>query len=266
MLFPDLPVAAQAPGGAHSRRTARRRDPRAGRVGRDPRRGARSPTSSCSRPASICASATSPTACARASCPAPATVEDKLRRFRHAPHRPRRGRGARARLRLHRPAAGAARAAASDLGARQPEELDRPARHLHAPDHRPRAELRPRRARLPRTALRRDRAAHLQRPGAHRHAAQPAPLPPRVGARVGERRRARSSTTQARLVDCDDGASATIREGLVGVTIDLEGDPATSLVGFKARKHTPTSSTSTSVDALRPARFLGADPRPAARR
>ena len=68
---------------------------------------------------------------------------------------------------------------ASDLGGRQRQELDRPARPLHPADHRPRHRVRPHRRRLRRPALRRDLAALVLGAGAPRHAAQPDPLPPR---------------------------------------------------------------------------------------
>ncbi|MFQ5959625.1 MAG: 2'-deoxycytidine 5'-triphosphate deaminase [Alphaproteobacteria bacterium] len=42
---------------------------------------------------------------------------------------------------------------------------------------------------------------------------------------------------EVRLVDAEPGTE-TIREKSLGLTIDLHGEPATGLVGFKARKHT----------------------------
>ena len=58
----------------------------------------------------------------------------------------------------------------------------------------------------------------------------------RHGSEIASSASPRRLHDQARLVDSPAGEE-TIRQGLVGVTIDLEGDPATGLVGFKARKH-----------------------------
>jgi dCTP deaminase len=59
--------------------------------------------------------------------------------------------------------------------------------------------------------------------------------------RRGEERFATASPRrlheQAPLVDSKPGEE-TIRHGLVGVTIDLDGDPRTGLVGYRAKKHT----------------------------
>ena len=98
------------------------------------------------------------------------------RRARHAPLRAhRRGCGARARLRLHRRADGEPGAAQPHLGDCQPEELDRPHRRLHAPDHRSGDRVRPGARQLPRAAVRRDLAPDLQHPGAQGRPAEPAP-------------------------------------------------------------------------------------------
>ena len=58
----------------------------------------------------------------------------------------------------------------------------------------------------------------------------------RRGSEIASAASPRKLHDQARLVDSPAGEE-TIRQGLVGVTIDLEGDPASNLVGFKARKH-----------------------------
>ena len=94
--------------------------------------------------------------------------------------RARRRRGAGDRLRLHRAAAGKPRAAGRPRGVGQSEKLDRPARRVHARHHRPRARLRPHRARLSRSALCGDFAEDVSGAGARRHAAvaaSPAPRP-----------------------------------------------------------------------------------------
>ncbi len=80
-------------------------------------------------------------------------------------------------------------------GQGEPEELDRPARRVHPRDHRPRRPVRRDRARLPRSAVPRGRAALVHGPGEGRPRAEPA-------AAVGR---------QARL--SDDGHPGAARPG-----------------------------------------------------
>ena len=104
---------------------------------------------------------------------------------------------------------------AGRLRGRQRQELDRPARPLHPADHRPRRRVRPHRRRLRGPALRRDLAALLLGAGPAGDAAEPDPLPPRLG---GARRRGAGarSTPRERLVD----GEAHIAGGL-GFSVDL---------------------------------------------
>ena len=78
-------------------------------------------------------------------------------------------------LRLHRAAAREPGAEEAHLGDRQPQELDRPDRRVHPPDHRPGHRVRPGARQLSRSAVRRDLAAHLQHPGAEGRPAEPDP-------------------------------------------------------------------------------------------
>ena len=120
------------------------------------------------------------------------TVAERIEQSEAARDRARRRRGAGNRLRLHRAAARKPRAAARYRGRGQSEKLDRPARRVHARHHRPRARLRPHRARLSRPALCGDFAEDVSGAGARRHAAVAAPPAPRpCGAhRAGARRAA----------------------------------------------------------------------------
>ena len=105
--------------------------------------------------------------------------------------RARRRRGAGDRLRLHRAADRKPRAAGRHRGRRQSEKLDRPARRVHARDHRPRARLRPHRGGLSRAALCGDLAEDVSRAGARGLAAFAASAAPRP--RDARRRRSRGA-------------------------------------------------------------------------
>ena len=106
----------------------------------------------------------------------PREREREDRAPRHARDRPCARRRAGAGLRLHRAADGTPRARARRRRPRQPQELHRPARHLHPPHRRRGARVRPGAGRLPGAALRRGLAPHLQHRGARRQPAQPDPL------------------------------------------------------------------------------------------
>ena len=146
---------------------------------------------------------------------------------------------------------------------RQPEELDRPARHLHPPDRRRLGGVRRRAARLSRRAVARNFAAQFQRARARGIATQPDPLPqPTIRSRWRHARLRLDATTKS--------ASATPAAPLVDGELDAargRGRARRSrrrrrrIVGYRAIKNSD-------VIDVRPRRrlrrrgFLGADPRP----
>ena len=104
-------------------------------------------------------------------------IADKLADLQAARDRPDQGRRAGDGLRLYRAAAGEHGAARSSRRRHQPQELDRPARRVHARDRRRRRRLRPDPRRLSRRALRRDLPADLPDRGAQGLAPVADPLP-----------------------------------------------------------------------------------------
>ena len=102
------------------------------------------------------------------------------------------------------------------------KKLDRPARRFHPRDRRRDARLRSRRARLSRSALRRNQPADISGAGARRFAAVANPLPPR---RCAARRRGLARAARARAA----GRSRRSGDGEgVAVSVDLSGAAGTA--------------------------------------
>ena len=155
-------------------------------------------------------------------------------------------------LRLRGEAAGDAEPAAQHLGRRQPQELHRPHRRVHAADHRPQRGVRLGGGQVRGRAVRRDLPAHVQHQGADRLQAQPAALPAPLGqpgpllASRAQRRR----PAQARQEDAAGRRHGRARRRSATGSTSASTSGATGSKGARsatARASSPTCSTSTSA-------------------
>ena len=147
--------------------------------------------------------------------------------------RARRRRGAGDRLRLHRAAARKPRAAARHRGRRQSEKLDRPARCVHARDHRPRARLRPHRGGLSRAALCGDFAEDISGAGARGLAALAASVAARPCGARRRRPRARCMRASGWSIPTMPISRAAFRSASIS-----RAPAANALIGYRAKRHT----------------------------
>ena len=144
---------------------------------------------------------------------------------------------------------------------RKPEELDRPARHLHPPHRRRRRGVRRRAARLQGRALARNFAAQLQRPGQGGVETEPGPVPqpppPAAGPAHVHPRRRRDSQAAPRAARSSTARSTCARAWCCRIDLGGLGE---AIVGYRAIKNSDVID----VNRLRgyaDRGFLGADPR-----
>ena len=121
---------------------------------------------------------------------------------------------------------------ADAVGGGQPEELDRPARRVHARDRRRGRRVRPDAGRLSWSALCRDLPADVSRAGAHGQPAVADPLPAAATVEDDDaalrRLQQREQLVSAAAPDIADG---------IALSVDLSGDKD-GLVGYRAKRHT----------------------------